>query len=193
MMLCHTSCDIINVGTLEAYLAKVYTWMRQHPYDVVTILIGNYDQVSPDLFVDPIEKSGLKSLAYQPRKVPMGLQDWPTLSEMILPQKRAVFFLDYKADQAKHPWLMDQFSQLWETPFSPTNPKFPCTQQRPPGLSRKDAKGRMYMANHNLNLQLNLGPINLLIPNYHDLSSTNAVNGEGSLGMMAQNCTSKFT
>ncbi|KAJ5151898.1 hypothetical protein N7492_010193 [Penicillium capsulatum] len=192
LRLCHTSCDIIDVGTLEDYLREVNTWMRQNPYEVVTILMGNSDQVDPQLFVDPIKKSGLETLAYKPPKAPMGLHDWPTLSDMILHQKRVVFFLDYKADQSKISWLMDEFSQLWETPFSPTNPKFPCTQQRPPGLSKKDAGNRMYMANHNLNLQLTLGPIDLLIPNYHDLSSTNAVNGEGSLGLMANNCISDW-
>lgn len=189
MMLCHTSCDILNVGTLEAYLTTVAQWMRKNPYDVVTILIGNYDYVSPQNFTDPIKNSGLYDLAYTPSKIPMGLDDWPTLSEMILTGKRAVFFMDYQANQTAVPWLMDEFSQMWETPFSPTDVSFPCTQQRPPGLSEKDAKSRMYMANHNLNLELNLGSFSMLIPNTATINQTNAVNGNGSLGWMANNCT----
>lgn len=191
MMLCHTSCDILNMGTLQAYLEEVAIWMRKNPYDVVTILMGNFDYVSPQNFTAPIMNSGLQDYVYTPTKIPMALDDWPTLSEMILTQKRLVFFLDYQANQTAIPWLMDEFSQMWETPFSPTNDNFPCTQQRPPGLSVADAKNRMYMANHNLNLDLNLGPINLLIPNSAQLNQTNGVNGTGSLGWMAENCTRK--
>ncbi|KAJ5951238.1 uncharacterized protein N7479_009651 [Penicillium vulpinum] len=189
MYLCHTSCQLLGVGTLEKYLTDVNKWMRKNPYDVVTFIIGNFDYVSPENFTTPIYNSGLKDLIYTPTKVPMALDDWPTLSEMILRQKRAVFFMDYEANQTAHPWLMDQFSQVWETPFSPTDPTFPCTQQRPPGLSPQAARNRMYMANHNLNLQLNLGTLSLLIPNTAEVSETNSVNGSGSLGAMAENCT----
>ncbi|KAJ5926425.1 hypothetical protein N7516_008198 [Penicillium verrucosum] len=192
MHLCHTNCQLLGVGTLEEYLTDVNTWMRENPYDVVTFIIGNFDYVSPENFTTPIYNSGLKDLIYTPKKVPMALNDWPTLSEMILRQKRAVFFMDYQANQTAYPWLMDQFSQVWETPFSPTDPTFPCTQQRPPGLSVADAKNRMYMANHNLNLQLNLGSLSLLIPNTAQLDETNAVNGSGSLGEMAENCTATW-
>ncbi|OQE37946.1 hypothetical protein PENCOP_c009G00637 [Penicillium coprophilum] len=188
MFLCHTSCQLLGVGTLEAYLTEVNKWMRKNPYDVVTFIIGNFDYVKPEKFIDPIYNAGLKDLIYTPTKVPMALNDWPTLSEMILKQKRAVFFMDYEANQTAYPWLMDEFSQVWETPFSPTDPKFPCTQQRPPGLSKAAAKNRMYMANHNLNLQLNLGSLSLLIPNTAEINETNAVNGSGSLGEMAKEC-----
>lgn len=191
MVLCHTSCEMLNAGTLEAYLTQVNAWMRKHPYDVVTILMGNFDLVSPGNFTDPIEKSGLQSLIYTPPQIPMGLNDWPMLSEMILTGKRAVFFLDYGTDQIAYPWLMDEFSQMWETPFSPTDPAFPCTQQRPPGLSKQDAKNRLYMANHNLNLLLNLGTMSLLIPNLAQIEQTNGVGGFGSLGRAAENCTGK--
>ncbi|KAJ5113083.1 hypothetical protein N7456_001617 [Penicillium angulare] len=190
--LCHTSCSILNVGTLESYLATVAEWVRTHPLDVVTILMGNYDYVSPTFFEDPFKSAGLMNYIYTPPKVPMALDDWPTLSEMIYSNKRVVVFMDYQANQTAVPWLQDEFSQLWETPFSPTNANFPCTQQRPPGISTKQAKDRMYMANHNLNVDLNLGAIDLLIPNTAILNVTNAVNGSGSLGDMARRCTTKW-
>lgn len=192
MYLCHTSCDLLNVGTLTEYLTTVTRWIRQHPYDVVTILIGNYDYAAPGNFSKPIEDSGLLDLVYMPPKIPMALDDWPTLSNMILSGKRAVVFMDYQANQTALPWLMDEFSQMWETPFSPTDPTFPCTVQRPPGLSNEDAYNRLYMANHNLNVEVNVANINLLIPNTAELNQTNAVSGPGSLGWMAENCTSKL-
>lgn len=192
MTLCHSSCQILNVGTLEAYLAQVAQWVAKNHYEVVTILMGNSDYVAPGNFTDPVEQSGLLPYVYRPPKIPMGLDDWPSLSEMILSNKRVVFFMDYQANQTAVPWLLDEFSQIWETPFSPTDREFPCTEQRPPGLSAQDAKGRMYMANHNLNLELSLGSLSLLIPNTADMPTTNGVSGYGSLGLMAQNCTGQF-
>ena len=193
LYLCHSNCDLLNVGTLESYLTTVSKWVRQHPYDVVTILMGNSDYVAPGNFSNVIESSGLKDMIYTPSKIPMALEDWPTLSSMILSGKRVVTFLDYQANQTETPWLMDEFSQMWETPFSPTDRAFPCTVQRPPGLAPEDAQHRLYLANHNLNLQFNFGSLNLLIPNTAELNKTNSdsIEDYGSLGQMAHNCTSK--
>lgn len=192
MYLCHSSCDLLNMGPLEDYLVTVTEWIKTHPYDVVTILMGNSDYVSPKYFTKPIENSGLKDLVYTPPKIPMALDDWPSMSSMILSGKRAVMFLDYQANQTADPWLMDEFSQVWESPFSPTDREFPCTVQRPPGLAPQDADNRLYIANHNLNLEFNFGSLNLLIPNTALLNETNAVSGYGSLGRMADNCTTNW-
>ncbi|KAE8147915.1 PLC-like phosphodiesterase [Aspergillus avenaceus] len=192
MYLCHSSCEMLNVGTLESYLTTVARWMRANPYDVITILMGNSDYVDPGNFTGPIQNSGLMDMVYTPSKIPMALDDWPTLSTLILSGKRAVMFLDYQANQTAYPWLMDEFSQLWETPFSPTDRDFPCDVQRPPDLAPNDAKNRMYMANHNLNLQVNMLNLDLLIPNTAELNVTNAVSGYGSLGVMARNCTKQW-
>lgn len=188
---CHTSCDLLNAGTVESYLTTVATWVKAHPYDVVTILLGNGDLVDVTDFVDPIQNSGLAPYLYVPSLIPMTLDDWPTLSYMILRQKRVVLFMDYKADQDTVPYILDEFSQLWETPFSPTNISFPCTAQRPPGLSDDDAKDRLYMANHNLNVEVSVASLSILIPNTADIASTNGLNGTGSLGLAANNCVSK--
>ncbi|KAL2836148.1 PLC-like phosphodiesterase [Aspergillus pseudoustus] len=192
MQLCHTNCDMLNVGPLEDYLTTVTNWMKQHPYDVVTILIGNYDYVDPGNFTAPIENSGLMDLVFTPPAIPMGLDDWPTLGSIILSGKRALVFMDYQANQTAYPWLMDEFSQIWETPFSPTDREFPCTVQRPPDLADDSARERMYMANHNLNLEINIASLNLLIPNTALLNETNADTGFGSLGWMADNCTTMW-
>ncbi|KAJ5552714.1 PLC-like phosphodiesterase [Penicillium frequentans] len=190
--LCHTSCELLNMGTLEAYLTTVTKWIKKNPYDVVTILIVNSDYVSPSNFSAPIQNSGLVDYAYEPWKIPMSLDDWPTLSDMILTGKRAVIFMDYEADQAEYPYLLDEFSQMWETPFSPLNRSFPCTVQRPTGISTTQANNRMYMANHNLNLEIVFDDIDILIPDSAQINVTNAVSGYGSLGVMANNCRSDW-
>ena len=188
--LCHTSCELLNAGLLETYLATVTEWLQQNPNEVVTILMGNYDRISPMNYTVPILDSGLIDFVYKPPNTPMTRADWPTLSDLIHTNKRAIVFLDYEANQAEVQYILDEFSQLWETPFSPTDRHFPCSIQRPPGLSAADAKNRMYIANHNLNMDISLAGVDILIPDNLLLEVTNADSGYGSLGSMAENCTS---
>ncbi|KAL1639746.1 hypothetical protein SLS58_007644 [Diplodia intermedia] len=188
--LCHTSCDILNAGTLVDYLKEVASWVQQHPYDIVTILIGNADYATATNFTTPIEESGLKAYAYEPPVIPMALEDWPTYSEMILTSKRVVFFMDYQANQTAVPYLMDEFSQLWETPFDPTDQAFPCTVQRPPDLPQDQARNRMYMINHNLNADISILGNSILVPNKVNLTLTNANTTDyGALGLSVDQCT----
>ncbi|KMU87101.1 hypothetical protein CIHG_05041 [Coccidioides immitis H538.4] len=191
--LCHSSCDLLDVGPLEDYLRKVADWLRANPYDVVSILMGNSNFILPTNYTKPIENSGLIDYVYTPPKIPMALDDWPLLSHFILTGQRAIVYLDYKANQTEVPYLLDEFSQMWETPFSPTNRDFPCVVHRPPGLSAEDAKKRLYMANHNLNTEVSLAGASLLVPNTVLLNETNAVSGYGSAGAMAGNCTEQWT
>ncbi|KZF25644.1 PLC-like phosphodiesterase [Xylona heveae TC161] len=194
MYFCHTNCDILNAGPVEAYLRKVNEWVLTHPYDVVTILLGNGDYVDVGNFSTAFENSGIAKFAYQPPKIPMGIDDWPTLTSMILTGKRVVVFMDYQANQTKVPYILDEFSQMWETPFSPTDRDFPCDLQRPPKLSPDDAKKRMYMANHNLNTEINIATlgVNMLVPSNVLLNVTNNVTGYGSLGLMANSCETQW-
>ncbi|KAL8834045.1 MAG: hypothetical protein Q9176_007694 [Flavoplaca citrina] len=192
MYYCHTSCDILNAGTAESYFTDVARWVQSHPYDVVTLLIGNGDLVEVGNFTAPLESSGLARYAYIPPEIPMGIDDWPTLSELILRQKRVIIFMDYEADQTAVPYILDEFSQMWETPFSPTNRSFPCTLERPPDLSREDAGQRLYMANHNLNTELTLLGSTLLVATVSLLEETNSVTGFGSLGAMARDCNERW-
>lgn len=38
---CHTSCDILDAGPMTDWLGQVKEWVVKHPYDVITILLGN--------------------------------------------------------------------------------------------------------------------------------------------------------
>jgi hypothetical protein len=143
MYYCHTSCDLLNVGTVEDYLREVTQWLAAHPFEVITIIFGNYGWqekdssgnalVTAENFVDPVTNSGLIDYIYQPPKTAMELDDWPTLGELILSQKRVITFIDYNFNTAKVPWLLWEFYNVWETPFSPTDLDFPCTIGRPDG------------------------------------------------------------
>ncbi|KAI1081293.1 PLC-like phosphodiesterase [Whalleya microplaca] len=189
---CHTSCDILDAGPITDWLTKVKNWVASHPYDVVTILLGNGNYSVPSLYVPYIQQTGILRYIYTPSVAPMTLDDWPTLSEMILKGQRVVMFMDYMANQTEYPWLLDEFSQLWETPFDPTDQKFPCTVQRPPDLKDADAKNRLYMINHNLNIELSILGADMLVPARTELNVTNNVTGDGSLGLSANNCRSTW-
>lgn len=187
--LCHSSCEILNVGTLENYLQTVTKWLRANPYDIVTILMGNSDVINPNNYTAPVVNSGLIDYVYTAPTRPMPLDSWPTLSEMIFSNQRAVIMLDYEANQEEVPWLLDEFSQMWETPFSPTDRDFPCTAQRPPDRPRENRQDRMYMMNQNLNLDVSLVGVSIDIPASNLLNETNAVEGYGSAGWSVLNCT----
>ena len=193
--LCHTSCDILNAGTLENYLTTVVAWLRANPYEVIAILMVNSDYADSGNYTAPVQNSGLIKYVYTPPQVPMGIDDWPTLSSMILTNRRVVMMLDYQANQTAIPWLLDEFGQMWETPFSPTDRAFPCTAQRPPeswagALPRSN---RMYMANHNLNVDIRIGSFSLLTPAYGQLDAINAADDQfGALGATRTNCTAKW-
>ena len=189
---CHTSCFLLDAGTAETYFRNITSWLDAHPLEVVTILIGNGDYVKVDDFVAPLQNSGLSKYAYTPPAFPLNLESWPTLGDLIRNNSRAVIFMDYDADQATVPWILDEFSQLWETPFDPTNASFPCTVDRPPGISDVQAKDRMYMINHNLNSNFSVGSLDLLVPNLLLIDRTNAVGGFGSLGLAVDDCKSKY-
>lgn len=146
----------------------------------------------PSLYVPYIEQTGILRYVYTPPYAPMTLNDWPTLSEMVLMGKRVVMFMDYMANQTEYPWLLDEFSQMWETPFDPVDQSFPCTVQRPPDLSSDDAKNRLYMINHNLNIELTILGADMLVPARTELNVTNNVTGFGSLGVSANNCRSDW-
>jgi hypothetical protein len=185
---CHTSCDLLDAGPITDYLTTVYNWVSTHPYDVVTIILENGDYNPVTDYVPFIQSTGLVKYAYTPPKIPMSLEDWPTLATMILAGKRIVIFMDYNANQTSVPWILDEFSQLWETPFDQTNRSFPCTVQRPPDLSEADAKSRMYLTNHNLNYEIDLLGDSILVPYIPLLNITNGVQGFGSLGQGAEDC-----
>jgi len=191
---------LLNAGTYQSELEIVAGWLKDNPYDVVTILIVNSDLTKVDNFVPAIQNSGLAEFLYTPKYVPQHKDQWPTLGEMILSGQRAVVFMDYNANQTAIPYILDEFTHMWETPFSPQDPSFPCTIQRPPGLNTTVARDNyMYLANHNLNTAIDISAIlgndgdeSILIP---DSASINTTNGEyltsGQLGSMAANCSGK--
>jgi len=192
---CHSSCDLLNAGTYESELTTVRQWLQDNPYEVLTLLIVNSDYVGVGNYTAPFENSGLIDYVYTPPKVPMRLNDWPTLSQLILAGTRVVVFMDYQANQTQVPYILDEFTHMWETPFSPEDVDFPCDVQRPPTLTNQTTARDeyMYLANHNLNTAVSLLGNTILVPATSSLNVTNAAGTQtGMLGEMTQNCTCKL-
>ena len=157
----------------------------------MTLLIVNSDFVAVENFTVPFENAGLMPYVYTPAYIPQYRDQWPTLGEMILRNERLVVFMDYNANQESVPFILDEFTHMWETPFSPQDQAFPCTQQRPPNLNQTEARDNyMYLANHNLNTAIDLSSIGidtseLLVPNTAEINQTNGQqNSHGRLGAM---------
>ncbi|KAF8425694.1 PLC-like phosphodiesterase [Tirmania nivea] len=188
---CHTTCDLLDSGPIEDYLVKVVDWLRKNPFEVISIIIGNGDFVDVEKFVEPLKNSGIADMAYIPSPDnTLQYYQWPTLGDLILQGKRVIIYMDYKADESRVPYILSEFRYMWETKFSPTDANFPCTIDRPSGMTEDG--GMLYMANHNLNAELSVFSQTILIPDKVNLNRTNAVSGHGSLGLAAETCIASW-
>ncbi|KAH8178458.1 PI-PLC X domain-containing protein 1 [Sarocladium implicatum] len=166
---CHSDCALLNAGLFSEIVVSLTNWLRDHPREVVTLLVTNGDDnVLIEEFAPIFEDAGAVDLAFTPDSR-LSLNDWPTLGEMIDAGKRLVVFMDYNADTAKVPYILPQYDYYVETPFSPTEDNFfNCDIDRPEGGSAND---RMIFANHNLNLDV----LGLLLPDRDAAAETNSV------------------
>jgi len=110
------------------------------------------------------------------------------LGEMIDQGKRVVTFMDFKADFATVPYLIDEFTNVWETAYDVTDQTFNCELNR-----TGTADNKMYLINHFLDKEANILGNTFPIPNKDLLNVTNAVSGYGSLGLQAQQCGAQWS
>jgi len=180
IQLCHTSCALFNGGPLSAYLGKVKTWMDANPNDVVTLLIVNSNDFPPAQFASAFQAAGLDTLSFAPPSASIPATQWPTLGSMISSGKRLVTFLDASADFTSVNYLIDEFTNVWETAFDVTDTTFNCNVNRTKG----DPSTQMYLINHFLDTLVLGQPT----PDVAQANVTNSVNGTGSLGQQVNTC-----
>ncbi|KAJ7163764.1 PLC-like phosphodiesterase [Mycena filopes] len=178
---CHTSCLLFDGGAVVDYLKTVKTFLDANPNEVLTLIFTNPEGQSPATVWKPaFDDSGISDLAFVPPSIPVKQSDWPTLGEMIDSGKRVVVFMDSGADGADSvPFILPEFQMIWETPFSTTDPAFPCSIDRIAGpLADVD---HMYMINHSLNK--NILPIGdgVLVSDPIDAPTTN-----GAVSILAE-------
>ncbi|KAJ9400711.1 hypothetical protein DTO282F9_2279 [Paecilomyces variotii] len=159
--LCHTSCLLEDGGSLVSFLQTVKGWMDEesNANEVVTLLLTNGDNVPVEEFGAAFESAGVKEDVFVPESSP-----------------------DYGANTTSIPYILDEFSYFFETPYDVTDPSFSnCSIDRPPGAS---ASGRMYIVNHFLDVDI----LGVLVPDRVAAPTTNAVSGNGSIGAQASLC-----
>ena len=95
LSLCHTSCFLLDAGSVESYLITVKAWLDANPNEVLTLLLTNGDNVNVSMFDASFASSGIKSYAFVPASSPNTLlfDAWPTLQELITAGTRLVLFL----------------------------------------------------------------------------------------------------
>ncbi|KAI0259107.1 PLC-like phosphodiesterase [Gloeopeniophorella convolvens] len=170
---CHTSCLLFDGGTVESYLVNVATFLKNNPNEVLTLLFTNPEGLSfPDVWAPAFEASGVADFAFVPPQNPMQQSAWPTLGDMIASGKRVIVFIDaIGSDGQTVDYLLPEFTMIWETPFSVTDPSFPCSVDRIQGpLSTAD---HMYMINHSLNI--NEFGTGIIVSDPGDAPTTNSV------------------
>ena len=195
--LCHTSCDLLDAGTLQDWLMEIKTWMDANPNDIVTLLLVNSDNLSASQFSSQFVLSGIANLAYVPPSdtTPPTGGVWPTLEELINLKQRLMVFvasLDSGSSTGQY-YLMNEFNFIFENQFQNNNVSdFSCTPNRPSGLTSKSAmsSGRLPLMNHFLDMSEVFG---IDVPNEQAANETNAPGqAVGNLGQAASACAQEY-
>jgi hypothetical protein len=180
IQLCHTTCVLYNGGTLNDYLVKVKTWLDANPNEVLSLLIVNSDNLPPSQYDAVFKAVGLDTVSYAPTSSAYPASGWPTLGSLIDSGKRLVTFMDSNADFTSVPYIIDEFTNIWETAFDVTDPSFDCAVNR----SKGDATTEMYLINHFLDKLVFGQPA----PDLSQANVTNSATGPGSVGAQVDTC-----
>ncbi|OJJ44117.1 hypothetical protein ASPZODRAFT_135589 [Penicilliopsis zonata CBS 506.65] len=191
--LCHTSCDILDVGKLSTWLSEIKSWLDSNLNEVVTVLIVNSDDATASELNSEFETANIVNYTYTPSSS-SAPDTWPTLEELISNGTRLMTFvasLDSSNNTAA-PYLMDEFTYIWENNYDVTTPSnFSCEPNRPSSLNDKLstalASNRLPFMNHFLYATTLLDLIEY--PNSSYAPTTNAPSGgTGNLGDTATKC-----
>lgn len=191
--LCHSSCDLLDAGTLESWLSTIKTWMDANTNDVVTVLLVNSDTASASDLGAQFNSSGISEYAYTPPSPSEAPTTWPTLDSLIGNNTRLMTFVASLSEPSpQYPFLMDEFTFIFENNYENTNPSnYSCTPSRPTGLSTSSvaSSNRLFLMNHFLYTTQIFG---IESPNNTYTNTTNAQTGYGSLGESVSNCTGVY-
>lgn len=194
LQLCHSSCQLLNAGTLQDWLARIKYWMDNNTNDVVTILLVNSDNNSTASFGSAFTGSGIASYGYTPTSNAGGAT-WPTLQSLILNNSRLVTFITNIETSASYPYLLPEFSHIFETAYGQTEvPQFNCNIDRPSGLASASlaiSMGYMPLLNHFRYTDVGFG---ITTPDIANITLTNSNSSitAGSLFSEAHSCSNQW-
>lgn len=194
--LCHTSCSLLDGGSLESWLGKIKSWMDSNPNEVVSILLVNSDNFNVSSFGTVFEASGISEYGYTPAST-TAMSTWPTLQTLISANTRLVTFVTNIDYETASPYILPEFNYIFETPFDVTSSSgFNCTVDRPSSLSSGTgatalSSGYMSLMNH---FQYNAMAFGITVPAIGLIETTNsaATNTTGTLGTHGAQCNSEW-
>jgi len=192
--LCHSSCDLLDAGTLSNWLGEIKDFMDDNPNEVVTVLLVNSDGASASDLAGEYKAAGVDSYSYVPSSSSASASSttWPTLQSLIASNTRLVNFVaSLDGGNSAAPYLLDEFTYVFENSYENSAlSDFSCTPDRPSGLSSASTGGRMALLNHFLYLDQAFG---IQSPNIGNLTTTNAPGNEtGMLGLQLGRCTQEY-
>ncbi|GLB43912.1 putative plc-like phosphodiesterase [Lyophyllum shimeji] len=156
----HTNYLLFDRGRVVDYLKLVKSFLDANPNEVLTLLF---------MWKPAFNEAGITSLAYVPPMIPIKQSQWPTLGEMINRGKCVVVFMDSNMNTTLVDFILPEFEMIWETPFSVTDPNFPCSVDRIHGPFMTE--DHMYMINHSLNKDI----LDIIVSDPLDAATTNEI------------------
>jgi len=164
LYMCHGLCET-GATSFDDTLVDIRSWLATHPDEVLTIFVE--DHVDAEDIATAVLEAGLEDYLY----TPVDGAPFPTLGEMIRSGERLVVMLESGDGRPEHPWLVNGFDFVQETPFDfPTVESFSCA----PNRGVRDAP--LLQINHWLNGFTSL------------VSDARLVNAADVLGARAERC-----
>ncbi|TGO35855.1 hypothetical protein BHYA_0144g00240 [Botrytis hyacinthi] len=193
--LCHTSCLLLDGGSLETFLKEIKTWMDANTNEVVTLILVNSDDESAATFGSVFSSSGINTYGYTPTSTTAPIATWPTLQTLITANTRLITFIASIDYDSKYPYLLPEFTYVFETYFGVLSlDAFNCTLQRPSSVDSASAavsSNYMGLINHFADTAQSFG---ITIPDVSNITTTNsaATDKTGALGTQAKQCKSEW-
>lgn len=194
LQLCHSSCALLDAGTLQAWLADIKTWMDANTNEVVTLLLVNSDSNSTSSFGTVFSSSGISKYGYTPTSTTGPISTWPTLQTLITANTRLVTFVTNMDYSSTYPYLLPEFTYIFETAFGVTSLSgFNCTLDRPTSLASSSvaiSSGYMGLLNHFADVTV----LSFTIPDVSNIATTNSPSTTvtGALGTHGTLCNSEW-
>lgn len=194
LQLCHTTCELLDAGTLEDFLSKIKLWLDENTNEVVTLLIVNSDDQDVASFGEVYESSNISTYGYTPATVDHS-NTWPTLQTMINDGTRLVTFIATITYSTTYPYLLNEWDFVFETAYEVTSlAGLNCTVDRPSGLgdaSSAISSGYLPLMNHFVYQSITS---TIQVPNVEIIDTTNSpdTSSVGTLGQSAYKCNSEW-
>jgi hypothetical protein len=159
---------------------------------VVTILLVNSDSATASELNTEFTTANITNYAYEPTQA-SAPTTWPTLQTMIDTGKRLVVFVAPLDTSSDHPYLLNEWTYVWENPYDVISASnFTCEVDRPSEYKDNSASALsanlLPLMNHFL-YSSDFAMLDIEYPNASYVATTNAASGGvGNLGSAASTC-----